>query len=248
MLRGAITKHKIYRPTFRIEKSSRIDRIVGQMPGHFPSACNRRPNGYREFFHGIPVLPDLRSDEGSVTFLAQPLCRKERAMTQCRWIRRASLLAVLGAVGAVAGTARADPPVVTGIEWTTSPVGEKTAFLAGVVSIITGEHRLMKRDPSAISGTAIPMTMDALQGMTLADLEKQIDAYYQNNPDKISRPVGQVIYAELVLPRAKEAGLSGSSTQPMGAMLFPTEGHHGGQASIGAGYAGATISPYLDVK
>lgn len=91
-------------------------------------------------------------------------------------------------------------PVVTGEHWVKSTEGERKAFLMGAATIIELEYQVQGPQPPA-EQTLVDTWVKGLSQYNLESLTKGIDDYYKNNPDKLSRPVVEVMWAEFTLPK-----------------------------------------------
>ena len=63
--------------------------------------------------------------------------------------------------------------------------------------LVTGEH-WTTADP-----TQKPVLLNGLSGVGIPDLVAQLDTYYAGNPEQLKRPVLEVLYIEMALPRMK---------------------------------------------
>lgn len=89
-----------------------------------------------------------------------------------------------------------------GTVWMQSTEQEKEAFLLGAGSAVVLEYHVRNKlaeEPSKF----IRGWIEALKDMTWVDLAHKIDGYYKNNPDKMNRPVFDVIWAEVIAPTWK---------------------------------------------
>ncbi|MCP5425563.1 MAG: hypothetical protein H6970_10920 [Gammaproteobacteria bacterium] len=93
-------------------------------------------------------------------------------------------------------------PIVTGEHWTTATEREKKAFLLGMETIIKVEQELQGSNPGPEirERSFIPDLVKGLSQYTITTAMQAIDAYYAKNPDKVKRPVLEVIWFELTLP------------------------------------------------
>jgi len=111
----------------------------------------------------------------------------------------AVVLALVFCLGASQASAR-EVPVVTGEHWVKSTEGERKAFLLGAATIIALEYQVQNGQPEA-DKTLVDTWVPGLTPYTLADLVKGLDDYYKNNPDKLNRPVIEVLWTEFALPK-----------------------------------------------
>ncbi|RRD72396.1 MULTISPECIES: hypothetical protein [unclassified Desulfovibrio] len=99
----------------------------------------------------------------------------------------------------------------TGHVWQQTPDKEKMSFLFGVETAIAVEYFVHDKlaEKAAKEGKAPAHTlspfekgwMKAFEGMSRADAVKMVDAWYAANPQRLDRPVMEVIWYELVAPR-----------------------------------------------
>lgn len=107
-------------------------------------------------------------------------------------------LALLLAVPALA--ADYDVPVVTGEHWTKSTVQERKAFLIGAATIIELEQEVQGATPPPT--TTIDVWCKGLSAYNFDEMLAAIDRWYAANPDKVARPVVEVMWYELAKPKA----------------------------------------------
>lgn len=100
---------------------------------------------------------------------------------------------------------------LTGAVWQKTPDAEKLAFLFGVETAITVEYFVNGKlaEKATKEGkrpvyTLSPFEkawMKALKGVSRAEVAKMVDAWYAANPQRLDRPVMNVIWREIVEPR-----------------------------------------------
>ena len=86
-------------------------------------------------------------------------------------------------------------PVVTGEHWMKSTPQERKAFLVGAATIIELEQEVQGDNPP--KKTTIDVWCKGLSPYTFDQMVTAIDQWYAANPDKISRPVVEVMWYEL---------------------------------------------------
>ena len=97
-----------------------------------------------------------------------------------------------------------DLPLVTGEHWTTADPTQKRAFLFGIGNVLEVEQAMAGDDLAAMRGRSIvPVLLNGLSGVGIPDLVAQLDTYYAGNPEQLKRPVLEVLYIEMALPRMK---------------------------------------------
>jgi len=108
------------------------------------------------------------------------------------------LLAVLGATV----WAAQDLVIVNGEHWVDSSHEQKRAYLFGIGNVLEIEQAMAGEDYASLQGRSIvPVLLDGLSGMSIAELVTQLDRYYADHPDQVNRPVLEVLYIEMALPR-----------------------------------------------
>ena len=105
-------------------------------------------------------------------------------------------LVLVAALPAVAGDY--EIPVVTGEHWLKSSAQERRAFLVGAATIIELEQEVQGTPPPAKS--TIGTWCKGLSHFTFDQLVLAIDKWYADHPDKIDRPVVEVMWYELAKP------------------------------------------------
>jgi hypothetical protein len=90
-------------------------------------------------------------------------------------------------------------PVVTGEHWTKSTPQERKAFLVGAATIIELEQEVQGDTPP--KKTTIDVWCKGLSPYTIDQMITAIDAWYATNPDKLARPVVEVMWFELAKPK-----------------------------------------------
>jgi hypothetical protein len=94
----------------------------------------------------------------------------------------------------------ADIPVVTGEQWTTSNPAVKKAYLVGLANLAHVEAVYAQGNPPSDAQSFIPRLAKGMQGQTLDNVSSGIDRWYAANPDKLKRPVLDIIWFEMVVP------------------------------------------------
>lgn len=116
-------------------------------------------------------------------------------------------------IAADAAKERAANPVeqLTGTVWQNSKQENKLAVLFGIDTAIAVENAIQerlaqdatkahKKAPHTLS-TFEKNWMEAFKNMTREEIVAQVDQWYTANPDKLDRPVLEVIWYELIVPR-----------------------------------------------
>lgn len=112
------------------------------------------------------------------------------------------LLAALSMTAWAGEKPEADLTIVTGEHWVSASLEQKRAFLFGVGNVLEIEQAMAGDEYQAMRGRSIvPVLLDGLSGVPIADMVTQLDKFYADHPDQIGRPVIGVLYMELALPR-----------------------------------------------
>ncbi|HTP47229.1 MAG TPA: hypothetical protein VMQ50_09970 [Casimicrobiaceae bacterium] len=122
-------------------------------------------------------------------------------LSRAATIVAAALLAVAWA------SARADEvPIVTGEHWTKSSEQMKKAYLVGVANVLQIETAYEGSNPPTDAQSMVPRFVKGLKGggHTLDSVREGIDKWYAANPDKMQRPVIEIIWFEMVVPGLKK--------------------------------------------
>jgi hypothetical protein len=119
-------------------------------------------------------------------------------------VRSRVAMLIAAAVLALAwGSARADEvPIVTGEHWTKSSDQMKKAYLIGIANVLQVEGAYEGSNPPTDSQSIVPRFIKGLKagGHTLDSVREGIDKWYAAHPDKIDRPVIEIIWFEMVVP------------------------------------------------
>ena len=103
-----------------------------------------------------------------------------------------------------ASFAKNQMPVVSGTNWTHSTTDEKNAFLLGMGTIIKIEHELQQGADIPDDKSLIDSWCQGLKDMNLTQVREAVDKYYADHPDKLERPVVEVMFVEIALPNIKD--------------------------------------------
>ena len=92
--------------------------------------------------------------------------------------------------------------IVTGEHWTGASLEQKRAYLFGIGNVLEIEQAMAGDDYGSMRGRSIvPVLLEGLSGVSIADMVKALDAYYAGNPQDLDRPVIEVLYLEMSLAR-----------------------------------------------
>ncbi len=118
---------------------------------------------------------------------------------------RVGLMAACMALAVVAGSARAqEVPLVTGAHWTQSTEQMKKAYLIGIANAVQVEIAYEAANPPSDAQSIMPRLAKGLKGQTLDSVRDGLDRWYAANPDKLQRPVVEIIWFEVVVPGLKK--------------------------------------------
>lgn len=96
----------------------------------------------------------------------------------------------------------ADLTIVTGEHWSPASLEQKRAYLFGVGNVLEVEQAMAGEQYANMhERSLVPVLLEGLSGMSISDMVVQIDKYYADHPDQINRPVLEVMYLEMALPR-----------------------------------------------
>jgi hypothetical protein len=114
---------------------------------------------------------------------------------------RAVLFAACVALCLGAGGARADEvPIVTGEHWSKSSGEMKKAYLVGIANMLQVETAYFGATPPSDTQSFVPRMVRGLRAQTLDTVRDTIDRWYATNPDRLQRPVLEIIWFEIVTP------------------------------------------------
>ena len=121
-------------------------------------------------------------------------------------MHRKSLWLLLGGLvlalfmAAPALAAAYEVPVVNGEHWVKSSPQERKSFLIGAATIIELEQEVQGDNPP--KKTTIAVWCKGLSAYNFDEMVAAIDKWYAANPDKLTRPVVEVMWYELAKPKA----------------------------------------------
>jgi hypothetical protein len=107
-------------------------------------------------------------------------------------------------------------PVLKGDTWIKMSDDEKISFIWGAGHIVSIEEVLARDNPDLKkSNTFVNRIMEAhnKKPMTMSQVAKYVDDYYQANPDKLDKPVIEVIWYGTIVPRTTTTDESGKSAK-----------------------------------
>ena len=116
---------------------------------------------------------------------------------------RIVMLATCAALALAWSSVRADEvPIVTGEQWTKSSEQVKKAYLVGIANVLQIETAYEGTNPPPDAQSIVPRFAKGLRGggYTLDSVREGVDKWYAANPDKIQRPVIEIVWFEMVVP------------------------------------------------
>lgn len=97
-----------------------------------------------------------------------------------------------------------DLEIINGGHWVTSTMEQKRAFLFGIGNMLeieqamAGDHYEAMREHSIV-----PVLLEGLSGISIADLVLQLDKYYDQHPQNMNKAVIEVLYVDMAKPNLK---------------------------------------------
>ena len=91
-----------------------------------------------------------------------------------------------------------DLEIINGGHWVTSTMEQKRAFLFGIGNMLeieqamAGDHFEAMREHSIM-----PVLLEGLSGISIADLVMQLDNYYAQHPQNMKKAVIEVLYIDM---------------------------------------------------
>ena len=89
----------------------------------------------------------------------------------------------------------------TGEHWSKATDTERRAYVLGILNMAMVEYQLSGPNPK--HRTTVAKMVKALDGMAVPQIVETVDAYYKANPDKQQQPIIEVIWFQMVAPKAK---------------------------------------------
>lgn len=106
-------------------------------------------------------------------------------------------------------SAKPDLSFPAGEKWSNATEREKMAYLLGIRDMASAEYQLTGPNPK--HRTLVNKWVESLDGMTLRQIMETVDAYYKANPDKQQQTIFEVVWFQLVEPRA---GVKSTGSSP----------------------------------
>ena len=111
------------------------------------------------------------------------------------------LLPLLLAISGTTAWAGEDLEIINGEHWVDSSLEQKRAYLFGVGNMLELEQAMARDHFESMRGRSIvPVLLEGLSGVPIADIVTQLDTFYAAHPDQSTRAVIEVLYLEMALP------------------------------------------------
>jgi hypothetical protein len=105
-----------------------------------------------------------------------------------------------------------EPKLLDGHTWQTLSRDHKIAYVWGIGNLVELERTNLPsqqpQPPADDRKSFIPYLAYGLRGMSIDQIIRQVDAYYQAHADQRTQPVLNAIFQAIVMPRLKEARAS----------------------------------------
>ena len=100
-------------------------------------------------------------------------------------------------------SAAEEVPLVDGKLWSKSSVDNKHSYLIGVSNLLDIEYGYQKvsKKPVTNDQSIIRRFYEDIDDMSLDEVTKRIDQWYQKHPDKLNKAVINVIWVDMVKPK-----------------------------------------------
>jgi hypothetical protein len=93
--------------------------------------------------------------------------------------------------------------IVNGDHWTKSSTDVKKAYLLGIKNLLQVELEYFGNNQPSDTQSFVPRMARGLRGETLDSVRTKLDGWYAANPSRLSRPVLEVMWAEIIVPKTK---------------------------------------------
>jgi hypothetical protein len=95
--------------------------------------------------------------------------------------------------------------IVTGEHWTKSGNDLKKAYLLGIANLLQVQLAYLGSTQVPDQQNFAPRMARGLRGETVDSVRDKIDAWYAANPTRLSRPVIDVVWGEVIIPGLKKS-------------------------------------------
>ena len=114
------------------------------------------------------------------------------------------LLAAVFALMSNSAWCAEDLEIINGERWVASSVEQKRAYLFGVGNMLELEEAMAGKDYEAMrKNSLVPVLLEGLSGISIADIITQLDKYYAEHPQNKTKPVIEVLYLDMAKPNLK---------------------------------------------
>ena len=97
-----------------------------------------------------------------------------------------------------------DLEIINGGHWVTSSMEQKRAFLFGIGNMLEIEQAMVGDHYEAMrEHSIVPVLLEGLSGISIADLVMQLDKYYAQHPQNMKKAVIEVLYVDMAKPKLK---------------------------------------------
>lgn len=124
-------------------------------------------------------------------------------MTSKRGWRALLVMACMALAAGASSVQAQGVAIVTGEHWTTSSNDLKKAYLLGIANLLQVELEYFGNNQPSDAQSFVPRLGRGLRGETLDSVRTKVDGWYAANPSRVSRPVLEVVWAEIVVPKTK---------------------------------------------
>lgn len=115
------------------------------------------------------------------------------------------LIAAVFAVLSTSAWCEEDLQIINGGHWVASSMEQKRAFLFGVGNMLEIEQAMAGDKYETMRGHSIvPVLLEGLSGISIADLVMQLDKYYAEHPKDMDKAVIEVLYVDMAKPNLKK--------------------------------------------
>jgi len=121
-------------------------------------------------------------------------------MATKRGWRALLVLAFMTLAASMSSVHAQEVPIVTGEHWTKSSDEVKKAYLVGIANLLQVEVAYFGSNPPSDAQSFEPRFARGLRAETLDSVRGKIDKWYADNPTRLSRPVLELIWFEIVVP------------------------------------------------
>lgn len=92
-----------------------------------------------------------------------------------------------------------------GNDWKNSTDSERNAYLVGISNMISVGNAYDSKKVPGEDKTFMRQAYLGLQGTTIPEAVKRVDAWYRANPDRLDVPVLSVLWIDIVKPKLRHS-------------------------------------------